>query len=142
MYRQILVDPADRHLQQILWRHDSQTDVKAYTLNTVTYGLACAPFLAMRALQQLADNEEAHFPRGSVVLRRDVYMDDILTGASSIADAKDLQIQLQNLCMAGGFPLRKWSANDPALLADIPPEHRTKHESLSWGTFQNSLPAL
>ncbi|KMQ84479.1 gag-pol polyprotein precursor, partial [Lasius niger] len=132
MYRQILVDPADRHLQQILWRHDSQTDVQAYTLNTVTYGLACAPFLAMRALRQLADDEEARFPRGSAVLRRDVYMDDILTGASSIADAKDLQIQLQNLCMAGGFPLRKWSANDPALLADIPPEHRTKHESLSW----------
>jgi len=47
MYRQILVDPADRNLQKILWRYDRQEPIKEYLLNTVTYGLACAPFLAM-----------------------------------------------------------------------------------------------
>ncbi|KAL6419071.1 hypothetical protein ACFW04_011593 [Cataglyphis niger] len=113
MYRQILVDPEDRSLQRILWRHDDQTTPRTYELNTVTYGLACAPFLAVRSLRQLADDEEARFPHGSAVLRRDVYVDDILTGAPTIEEAMDLQCQLIGLCTAGGFPLRKWSANDP-----------------------------
>ncbi|KAL6421197.1 hypothetical protein ACFW04_013750 [Cataglyphis niger] len=108
MYRQILVDPEDRSLQKILWRHDDQTAPRTYELNTVTYGLACAPFLAVRSLRQLADDEEAHFPHGSAVLRRDVYVDDILTGAPSIEEAMDLQRQLTELCTAGGFPLRKF----------------------------------
>ncbi|KAL6416716.1 hypothetical protein ACFW04_013197 [Cataglyphis niger] len=113
MYRQILVDPEDRSLQKILWRHDDQITPRTYELNTVTYGLACAPFLAVHSLRQLADDEEARFPHGSAVLRRDVYVDDILTGAPTIEEAMDLQRQLTKLCTAGGFPLRKWSANDP-----------------------------
>ncbi|KAL6417917.1 hypothetical protein ACFW04_011576 [Cataglyphis niger] len=132
MYRQILVDPEDRSLQRILWRHDDQTTPRTYELNTVTYGLACAPFLAVRSLRQLADDEEARFPHGSAVLRRDVYVDDILTGAPTIEEAMDLQCQLIGLCTAGGFPLRKWSANDPRLLARIAPEHRTQRDLLSW----------
>ncbi|XP_050463467.1 uncharacterized protein LOC126857789 [Cataglyphis hispanica] len=113
MYRQILVAPEDRHLQRILWRYEDQTAPQTYQLNTVTYGLACAPFLALRSLRQLADDEEVHFPHGSAALRQDVYMDDILTGAPSIEEAMDLQRQLTELCTAGGFPLRKWSIKVP-----------------------------
>ncbi|XP_050453271.1 uncharacterized protein LOC126852475 [Cataglyphis hispanica] len=83
MYRQILVAPEDRHLQRILWRYEDQTAPQTLEFNTVTYGLACAPFLAVRSLRQFADDEEAHFPHGSAALRRDVYVDDILTGAPS-----------------------------------------------------------
>ncbi|KAL6438791.1 hypothetical protein ACFW04_004646 [Cataglyphis niger] len=107
MYRQILVAPEDRHLQKILWRHEDQTASQTFELNTVTYGLACAPLLAVRSLRQLADDKEAHFPHGSAVLCRDVYVDDILTGASSIEKAMDLQQQLTELCTAGGFSQRK-----------------------------------
>ncbi|XP_072764024.1 uncharacterized protein [Anoplolepis gracilipes] len=103
-----------------------------FQLNTVTYGLACAPFLAMRTMKQLADDEQERYPQGATALCRDVYMDDILTGIDSIQDAFNLQDQLIGLCKAGGFSLRKWAANDPALLADIPVEHRVKHDLLSW----------
>ncbi|XP_070167796.1 uncharacterized protein [Polyergus mexicanus] len=116
----------------ILWRHGDNTTPKEYELNTVTYGLACAPFLAIRSLRQLASNEEALFPQGAAVLRRDVYVDDILTGAPTIEEAMDLQRQLTELCTAGGFPLRKWSANEPRLLDHIPAGHRTHRDQLSW----------
>lgn len=58
MYRQILVHPKDRELQKILWRTGGGDPVKEYQLNTVTYGLSCAPYLAIRTLQQLALDEE------------------------------------------------------------------------------------
>ncbi|XP_018400786.1 PREDICTED: uncharacterized protein LOC108778178 [Cyphomyrmex costatus] len=132
MFRQIQVHPEDRDLQRILWCHDEADEIRDYQLNTVTYGLACAPFLAMRTLRQLADDEENHQPLGAAILRRDVYMDDILTGAANYQEAKEIQRQLSLLCSAGGFPLKKWSANNIYLLEDVPKEDRLQRDSLSW----------
>ncbi|XP_025265103.1 uncharacterized protein LOC112638181 [Camponotus floridanus] len=57
MYRQILIHPDDRNHQRIFWRHRAADDIREYRLRTVTYGLACAPFLAIRTLHQLAVND-------------------------------------------------------------------------------------
>lgn len=107
MYRQIEVHPHDRDLQRILWRENSNDEIAEFRLNTITYGLACVPFLALRTFRQLADDEEENkkYPLGAATLQRDVYMDDVSTGASTIAETKQLQQQL--ICKAGGFPLKK-----------------------------------
>lgn len=135
MYRQIMVHPDDRNLQRILWR-DAQI-IKEYQLNTVTYGLACAPFLAIRTLQQLANDEESRFPVGSAALRHDVYVDDILTGAQSLNEALVLRDQLLNLCKAGGFPLKKWAANSTTSLDDLAPDLLSKQSLHSLQACEN-----
>lgn len=132
MYRQILVHPADRDYQRILWRPDSTDVIREYRLNTVTYGLACAPFLAIRTLRQLADDEDARFPRGARTLRQDCYVDDIVTGADTVLDTIALQEELRKLCMAGGFPLRKWASNCQEALHGIPQEHQLQNSSHFW----------
>ncbi|XP_035218435.1 uncharacterized protein LOC118191710 [Stegodyphus dumicola] len=48
MYRQVLVSDEDRNYQQILWRFNPNEEIRTYKLNTVTYGLAPASFLATR----------------------------------------------------------------------------------------------
>lgn len=55
-------------------------------------------------------------------------MDDILTGASTIKEAKELLQQLTGICRAGGFPLKKWSANDAALLDEVSAEDCLQRE--------------
>jgi hypothetical protein len=116
-----------------VWRADPQEEIKEFRLNTVTYGLACALFLAMRTLRQLAADEAERFPRGALALQKDVYMDDILTGAAALSETEELRTQLMEICTAGGFPLRKWSANLSSLLAAIPPDHiRLTRELLDW----------
>lgn len=132
MYRRILVHPDDRDYQRILWRPSAAREIREYRLNTVTYGLACAPFLAIRTLQQLADDEELRLPRGAVALRRDCYVDDIVTGAHTLSDAIAIQTELRSLCMAGGFLLRKWAANENEILTDIPLDHRLSKTSCEW----------
>ncbi|XP_067217109.1 uncharacterized protein [Linepithema humile] len=61
MFRQILVQEADRDLQRILWRQDQSQPIHTYRLNTVTYGTAPAPYLAIKCLRQLAA-EDKEFP--------------------------------------------------------------------------------
>nr|XP_012221303.1 PREDICTED: uncharacterized protein LOC105671592 [Linepithema humile] len=138
MYRQIIVHPDDRDWQRILWRHDTRDNVQEYRLTTVTYGLACAPFLAIRTLRQLASDENSRFPLGARVLRRECYVDDIATGADTIQDAITLQSELRALCTAGGFSLRKWASNCEAALTGINPDHKLHRSQHSWKTEGHS----
>ncbi|XP_012539662.1 uncharacterized protein LOC105838537 [Monomorium pharaonis] len=53
-------------------------------------------------------------------------------GADSIDDAQSIISQLNQLCIAGGFSLRKWISNYPSILKDIPAEHQTNTTSLEF----------
>ncbi|GFW60110.1 integrase catalytic domain-containing protein [Trichonephila clavipes] len=119
MYRQILVDPNQRDLQRIMWKTSADAPVKTYKLATVTYGTVSAPFLATRTLRALADEEKAEFPDAADVICNDSYMDDILSGESTLEGAKKLQTRLSQLLQRGGFELHKWVSNSPELLKDL-----------------------
>lgn len=120
MYRQIRVHKDDWPLQKLLWRNSPCEILQEYHLCTVMYGLACAPYLALRCLRQLAIELAASHAFATDILQRDTYVDDVLSGAADITLAKEQIRQLNDVLTAGGFKLRKWIANDSEILADIP----------------------
>jgi len=107
MYRQIVVHPEDRDLQRILWRYSTDKPIQEYRLTTVTYGTSSAPFLATRSLKKLADDNEQKYPRAAQVLNNDFYVDDLLSGTSTIEDALNVQKELSALLQTAGLTLRK-----------------------------------
>ncbi|XP_070531344.1 uncharacterized protein [Cardiocondyla obscurior] len=121
MFRQIQVHNRDRNLQRIYWR-DLNGQLCSYQLTTVTYGLSCAPFLALRTLDQLILDEGNKFPLAILPMTTGRYVDDIFGGAESREEAKLIISQLIQLCDAGGFPLQKWRSNFPEIL----PEQKEK----------------
>lgn len=123
MYRQIVVHPDDRPLQQILWRQHESDPIKPYLLNTVTYGTSCAPFLATRTLNQLAEDEGKDFPLAVPAINQSFYVDDLLTGSDSLETLIETSKQLISLLGRAGFALRKWSANHPKILEHIPEQN-------------------
>jgi len=123
MYRQILVNKSHRHFQKILFRFSPNDNLDVYQLNTVTYGVSSAPFLAIRTLMQLAEDEKHNFPTASKILISDTYVDDIVTGAQSLDACLQLQTELISLLNKGGFQLRKWCSNCPELLINLPQDH-------------------
>ncbi|XP_029160297.1 uncharacterized protein LOC114932295 [Nylanderia fulva] len=124
MYRQISVHHEDRDYQRILWQPPGCAHINHYQLNTVTYGTACAPYLAMRVLQQLNEEDGHEFPLAQTIFRDSIYVDDTLFGADEISDAIKTRDQLIALMKRGQFDLRKWTANSSELLADIPLDRR------------------
>jgi hypothetical protein len=122
MYRQIRVHPADRKLQRILWRNTPTQPVTTYELNTVTYGTASAPFLATRCLQQLIEDEAVNYPEAATLAKDGFYVDDLITGTNEVDTALAMQQDLIDMLHKGGFRLRKWSSNHPALLNHLAPE--------------------
>ncbi|XP_011859181.1 PREDICTED: uncharacterized protein LOC105556699 [Vollenhovia emeryi] len=115
MFRQIAIHEEDWKLQKILWYKEDNRLV-SYRLTTVTYGLNCAPFLALRTLQQLIQDEGHRFPKAIAPMERGRYVDDIFGGADSSDEAKQVIQHLIGLCEAGGFPLQKWSSSHPEIL--------------------------
>ena len=118
MFRQIVMHPAHCDLQRILWKKEGE--LIAYRLNTVTYGTTSAPFLAARTLQQLAVDEQNNFPLASTVLKRDFYVDDLMTGTETVEEGVKLQKELSLLTERAGMQLSKWCSNHPDILAHLP----------------------
>lgn len=122
MYRQILVSPKHTPFQRILFRNKAG-ELCDYELTTVTFGVNCAPFLAIRVLQQLSLDVKATFPLASEILSNDMYVDDVLAGSHTCQQATTAIRELREALTSAGFPLRKWTANHKDLLKDIPKDH-------------------
>ncbi|XP_011868239.1 PREDICTED: uncharacterized protein LOC105562204, partial [Vollenhovia emeryi] len=117
MYRQVLLHEDDRRYQQILWRKDDK--IVTFQLNTLTFGVASSPFLAIHTLNQLADDERQEFPRAAEILKNHVYVDDLLTGAETIKDARMIRDEITALLARSGFTIRQWASNDTRVIEDL-----------------------
>jgi len=108
MYRQIWVAANHCGYQRIVWREDETTPIKHYELSTVTYGTSCAPFLAVRVLDQIAHDHQHDFPTAAKILKEQFYVDDVLTGAHTEEELIRNQNELIQLIKCAGMELGKW----------------------------------
>lgn len=141
MYRQILVSKDDVDYQRILWRPSPLDDVVEKRLLTVTYGTSCAPFLAIRTLKQLAQDEKLNYPETFDVINNDFYMDDLLTGANDENAATNLQKRVTEIMAKGQFEMHKWASNSHVVLQEIPNSHKIAKESVDI-TMDDTIKAL
>ncbi|XP_055522775.1 uncharacterized protein LOC129716956 [Wyeomyia smithii] len=123
MYRQVLKNECHTPLQRIFYRKNPTDPIKVLELKTVTYGTAAAPFLAIRALYQLAIDEQHSHPMAANVVKKKFYVDNVF-GGNDLNEVIKLQQELISLLNRGGFHLHKWAANDVRLLDAIPAEDR------------------
>lgn len=151
MYRQILVHPADRHLQSILWRFSCQDEIASYALNTVTYGTTSAPYLAIRCLKYLADEIKSKQPVISHLIHFNFYVDDFIASFSSEEEAIERCSQLQKVLYEACFPLRKWvsnnssvvkmfeSDNDPISVVNFADNKQFKTLGITWNNISDTF---
>ncbi|KPJ07794.1 hypothetical protein RR48_12636 [Papilio machaon] len=133
MYRMILLKKEHTDFQRILWRQGSSEDneVEDFRLLTVTFGTAAAPYLAVRTLMQIANDECENFPKAAKVIREDFYVDDLMSGCDTIQEAIDISKQLIEILKRCGFKLKKWTSNSAEFLETIEPQDRSTHACLN-----------
>nr|XP_043065771.1 uncharacterized protein LOC122321020 [Drosophila bipectinata] len=111
MFRQVWVSTDHQGYQRILWREHPSAPLKHYQLRTVTYGTACAPYLAVRVLEQLAQDYRDEYPTASRILLEDFYVDDVLTGANREDELLTNKNELIQLMSHAKLDLDKWVSN-------------------------------
>ncbi|KAJ8866164.1 hypothetical protein PR048_033688 [Dryococelus australis] len=83
-----------------------------------------------------------HYPRAQNALQNHIFVDDIVTGASSVEDAFVLKNQLIKLLGKGGFELKKWWSNQLQLLDDISVSHSENPKVLDFSSEPVNIPGL
>ncbi|XP_061706724.1 uncharacterized protein LOC133517425 [Cydia pomonella] len=132
MYRQILVRREDTDFQRILWRFSPDEDIREYRMLTVTFGTACAPFLAIKTLRQIAIDEAntEEYTQAREIINHSFYMDDVLSGGDTEENAIEAKRQLIEILRRGGFELQKWSSNNKEFMNTVEPEKRAKNSEI------------
>lgn len=120
----MLVDQEDIEFQRIIWRDNPSEPLQDFSLNRLTFGTSCAPFLAIRAVKQLAKDEGTKFPAAASVLTNDTYVDDVISGGDDVVSVQQLQRDLSEMTKSGGFYLKKWACNVNQVLERIPEADR------------------
>lgn len=60
MFRQIVVTETHRPYQRLLYRFNPDEPVQEYEMNRVTFGQKCSPFIAIRTLHKMVDDEASN----------------------------------------------------------------------------------
>ncbi|XP_077255211.1 uncharacterized protein LOC143893560 [Temnothorax americanus] len=101
MYRQVLLHKDDRRYHRILWRRNDR--VEAFQINVITFGSSASPFLAIRSVHQLAEDERRKYPRAAEIIENHFYVDNLLSGAKTIEDARKIRDEIIALLSLGDF---------------------------------------
>lgn len=116
MYRQVRVIPEQCTLQRILWRFAPEQEIQTYELQTVTYGEECSAFLAIRSLHQAAISMQHQFPETAEIIKRDFYVDDLLSGANDIKNLLRIKEEITEILRLAKFKLHKWKSNHSSII--------------------------
>ncbi|KAJ0169221.1 hypothetical protein K1T71_015281 [Dendrolimus kikuchii] len=101
-----------------------------YELQTVTFGTACAPYLAVKSLQRLAEEEQNKFPIAAKITKQDFYVDDMMTNCETDNEAIDIYKQMNQLLNSGGFQLQKWNSNSDKFMNFINQKSKSDEKTL------------
>lgn len=135
MNRQFQIHPDNEKFQRIVWREGPDAHLKHYSLQTVTFGVASAPFMAIHALHQIG--EEADDQIAKTEIQTKFYVDDYLSGDSCFQKAKKKITEVTNQLLKYGLTLTKWISNNKQILNSIPQEKQQMH--LTQKTFETSI---
>ncbi|XP_063540322.1 uncharacterized protein LOC134749332 [Cydia strobilella] len=119
MYRMVRVANEDTDFQRIVWRENAEDEIKDYKLLTVTFGTASAPYLAVKALNQVACDHREQYPIAAPRVHQEFYMDDLMTGCQTEEEGLQLYREMKGLLNEGGFVLQKWASNKKELSKQI-----------------------
>ncbi|XP_070515381.1 uncharacterized protein [Cardiocondyla obscurior] len=101
-------------------------------------------------MHKLADDEYDTFPRAAGIIKNHMYVDDLLTSADTIKEARDIKNEVIELFKKGGFTIRQWASNDLRVINDLSDEaiHKSltldddkslKTIGVSWNTYDDKI---
>ncbi|XP_075247132.1 uncharacterized protein LOC142340443 [Convolutriloba macropyga] len=118
MYRQVQLDDEDKDFHRVLWKNPNDTEVKRYRMTRVTYGIASSSYHSIRPLKALADScTNSHL---RLAINNDMYVDDLLKGASDVEHAAQLQDEIIATLKTACFDKRKWTSSLSSLAERLP----------------------
>lgn len=115
MFLQVRVDKEDKKWLRVLFRFDSTGPIREFQFNTLIFGLACSPFLAIRAVQFAAKDCETSM----ALVNRNFYCDDLMVSYKEESEAENNMKILANTLQESHFVLTQWASSSASLRSKL-----------------------
>ena len=106
MLRGVLLHPEEKDFHRFMVRTKDRA-IEDWRMCRLTFGVKSSPFLTTQKLQQATSLHSSKFPLASKANLDSFYVDDCLTGASTLQEAQDIQQQLCALFSEISMLIRK-----------------------------------
>ena len=117
MYNTIRLDEQDWCFQRYIWQQnlDPCKIPEEKVIKTLIYGVKPSGNQAEYGLRKVAELSSKEFPLASKIIKSDVYVDDCISGESSMKEAIERADELELIVNRGGFNLKgvSFSGQDP-----------------------------
>jgi len=114
-----------------------------YRFQTVLFGATCSPFILCATILKHLDNNKENWVSDHV--RRDIYVDNIVSGFQEESDVVKFYHDTRKLMSAANFHLRSWNFNSK-ILRDIASvdcvldtDEQTKILGMRWNSDEDTL---
>ncbi|KAK7881024.1 hypothetical protein WMY93_030613 [Mugilogobius chulae] len=127
MFHQVCLLPDDQTLLRFVWRNLQQEQKpQVYQWCVLPFGTTSSPCCATFALQRHARDYAEGNEDVLESIEQCFYVDNCLQSLSTPESAKILIDKLRQVLASGGFEIRQWASNVPAVIAHLPPTARSE----------------
>ncbi|KAK7881385.1 hypothetical protein WMY93_029794 [Mugilogobius chulae] len=127
MFHQVCLLPDDQTLLRFVWRNLQQEQKpQVYQWCVLPFGTTSSPCCATFALQRHARDYAEGNEDVLESIEQCFYVDNCLQSLSTPESAKLLIDKLRQVLASGGFEIRQWASNVPAVIAHLPPTARSE----------------
>ena len=121
----ISISPDDRDMLRFLWLKnpaDVASQVLELRFTRLVFGLRPSPAILGSVISHHLDKYQADCPELVSEIKNSFYVDDLISGGSTIDDAFRIYTFARQIMAHAGFNLRKWHSNSQQLLTMIQAE--------------------
>ena len=131
MFHQIQIREQDQACQRFFWR-DESGEIAVFEMCVMTFGACCSPSSAQYVKNLNAERFVEKYPQAVDVIIKKHYVDDMLVSVKTEEEAVTLANQVRYVHSQGGFEIRNWISNSPAVLQSLGEDDvKTKNLDLS-----------
>ncbi|XP_060570619.1 uncharacterized protein LOC132728915 [Ruditapes philippinarum] len=146
-FLQIELQRDQRDVTRFLWLKDidnpmtNACNIQEFRFCRVPFGVVSSPFLLGATIEHHLDTFHNEI---SNKIKNDIYVDNMITGAKDITEAKILYKDAKTIFNAGSMNLREWASNNEEVNSLFSPEDRAEVKSmkvlgLEWNLESDTL---
>ena len=109
------IKEAERDALRFHWKPHDDAKVETLRFTRALFGLTCSPFLLGGVIEHHLESWEDRMPAEVETLRKSMYVDDLISGKTTVAEALCLKKRATEIFDDATFTLHKWHSNAPEL---------------------------
>ena len=114
-FLQVRIRAEKRDALRFHWKPKEHSEIETFRFTRALFGLTCLPFLLGGVLEQHLDTWEAREPELVKLIRKSLYVDDLIGGSATVQEGHELKQGAIQIFKDATFTLHKWNSNAPEL---------------------------